>query len=109
MNNIDSAPRLTQHKRLVPYGAHPSFCFAKTSFMLGPLAAQIGVVGHIGGRIIQASVDHCNIVGVERQGGKGRVTAAVGRVQACSLGKNITLTTLPLIYTHSKICFTHSH
>jgi hypothetical protein len=30
--------RLTQHKRFVPYGTHPNFCFAKTSFMLVPLA-----------------------------------------------------------------------
>ncbi len=29
--------RITQHKRLVPYGTHPNFCFAKTSFMLEPL------------------------------------------------------------------------
>jgi len=29
--------RITQHKRFVPYGAHPNFCSAKTSFMLGTL------------------------------------------------------------------------
>jgi len=29
--------RLTKHKRFVPYGTHPNFCFAKTSFMLGTL------------------------------------------------------------------------
>ena len=29
--------RLTQHKRFVPNGTHPNFCFAKTSFMLGTL------------------------------------------------------------------------
>jgi len=28
---------ITQHKRFVPYGTHPNFCFAKTSFMLEPL------------------------------------------------------------------------
>jgi len=28
---------ITQHKRFVPYGTHPNFCFAKTSFMLGTL------------------------------------------------------------------------
>jgi len=25
---------ITEHKRFVPYGSHPSFCFAKTSFTL---------------------------------------------------------------------------
>jgi len=30
--------RITHHKRFVPYGTHPNFCFAKTSFMLGTLA-----------------------------------------------------------------------
>jgi len=29
--------RITQHKRFVPYGTHPNFCFAKTSFMLETL------------------------------------------------------------------------
>jgi len=29
--------RLTQHKRFMPYGTHPNFCFAKTSFILGTL------------------------------------------------------------------------
>jgi len=28
---------LTQHKRFVPYGTYPNFCYAKTSFMLGTL------------------------------------------------------------------------
>jgi hypothetical protein len=28
---------ITQHKRFVPNGTHPNFCFAKTSFMLGTL------------------------------------------------------------------------
>jgi len=28
---------ITQHKRFVPYGTHPNFCFAKTSFILGTL------------------------------------------------------------------------
>jgi hypothetical protein len=43
--------RITQHKRLMsfssiypsdfmPYGTHPNFCFAKTSFMLEPLGAM---------------------------------------------------------------------
>lgn len=32
-----TAQRITQHKRFVPYGTHPNFCFAKTSFMLEPL------------------------------------------------------------------------
>ena len=31
--------RITQHKKFVPYGTHPNFCCAKTSFMLGPLSA----------------------------------------------------------------------
>ena len=39
--------RLTQHKKFVPYGTHPNFCFAKTSFMLEPLGeitkAQLGL------------------------------------------------------------------
>jgi len=35
-----SAHRLTQHKRFVPYGTHPNFCRAKTSFMLGTLQAS---------------------------------------------------------------------
>jgi len=30
---------ITQHKRFVPYGTHPNFCFAKNSFMLKPLCA----------------------------------------------------------------------
>jgi len=30
---------ITQHKRFVPYGTHPNFCFAKTSFMLRTLHA----------------------------------------------------------------------
>ena len=29
--------RITQHKRFVPYGTHPNFYFAKTSFMLETL------------------------------------------------------------------------
>jgi hypothetical protein len=28
---------LTPHKRFVPYGTRPNFCFAKTSFMLETL------------------------------------------------------------------------
>jgi len=28
---------ITQHKRFVPYGTHPNFCFANTSFMLETL------------------------------------------------------------------------
>jgi len=35
--NAEQNGRLTQHKRFVPYGTHPNFCFAKTSFMLGTL------------------------------------------------------------------------
>ncbi|OGY54006.1 MAG: hypothetical protein A3B15_01620 [Candidatus Buchananbacteria bacterium RIFCSPLOWO2_01_FULL_45_31] len=35
---IKSKRRLTQHKRFMPYGTHPNFCFAKTSFMLEPLS-----------------------------------------------------------------------
>jgi len=31
--------RLTQHKRFMPDGTHPNFCFAKTSFMLGTVSA----------------------------------------------------------------------
>jgi len=31
---------LTQHKRFVPKGTHPNFCFAKTSFMLETLYAM---------------------------------------------------------------------
>jgi len=34
---MDYERRITQHKRFVPYGTHPNFCFAKTSFMLGTL------------------------------------------------------------------------
>lgn len=34
--------RLTQHKRFVPEGTHPNFCFAKTSFMLESLVAIAG-------------------------------------------------------------------
>jgi len=34
--------RITQHKRFVPYGTHPNFCFAKTSFMLEPLSEIAG-------------------------------------------------------------------
>jgi hypothetical protein len=30
---------ITQHKRFVPEGTHPNFCFAKTSFMLRTLYA----------------------------------------------------------------------
>ena len=30
--------RITQHKRFVPDGTHPNFCFAKTSFMLETLS-----------------------------------------------------------------------
>jgi len=38
---IDStAQRITQHKRFVPYGTHPNFCFAKPSFMLGTLGEK---------------------------------------------------------------------
>ena len=29
--------RITQHKRFMPFGIHPNFCFAKTSFMLESL------------------------------------------------------------------------
>jgi hypothetical protein len=36
--------RITQHKRFVPNGTHPNFCFAKTSFMLGTLS-EIGGKG----------------------------------------------------------------
>jgi len=31
--------RITQHKRFMPYGTHPNFCFAKASFMLETLYA----------------------------------------------------------------------
>ena len=34
--------RLTQHKKFVPFGTHPNFCFAKTSFMLGTLGETAG-------------------------------------------------------------------
>ena len=29
--------RITKHKRFVPYGTHPNFCFVKTYFMRGTL------------------------------------------------------------------------
>ncbi|MCK4402453.1 MAG: hypothetical protein KAV98_01610 [Dehalococcoidia bacterium] len=35
---MDYERRITQHKRFVPYGTHPNFCFAKTSFMLETLS-----------------------------------------------------------------------
>jgi len=35
--NISMAQRITQHKKSVPYGTHPNFCFTKTSFILGPV------------------------------------------------------------------------
>jgi len=31
---------ITQHKRFVPYGTHPNFCFTKTSFMLSPIESN---------------------------------------------------------------------
>jgi hypothetical protein len=34
---IGGQVHITQHKRFAPYGTHPNFCFAKTSFMLGTL------------------------------------------------------------------------
>ena len=33
--------RLTQHKKFVPNGTHPNFCFAKTSFMLETLEERV--------------------------------------------------------------------
>ena len=36
--SILAEQHITQHKRFVPYGTHPNFCFAKTSFMLGTLS-----------------------------------------------------------------------
>ncbi len=44
MMNFNVLRRLTQHKRFVPYGNHPNFCYAKTSFMLVPLG-EIGRKG----------------------------------------------------------------
>ncbi|PIU63822.1 MAG: hypothetical protein COS84_09195 [Armatimonadetes bacterium CG07_land_8_20_14_0_80_40_9] len=43
MSNLKmgTAQRITQHKRFVPSGTHPNFCFAKTSFMLGPLGEML--------------------------------------------------------------------
>jgi hypothetical protein len=40
---IGTVLRLTQHKRFVPYGAHPNFCLAKTSFIF-----MLGTSGDIG-------------------------------------------------------------
>jgi hypothetical protein len=37
MDRTQENDRLTQHKRFVPDGTHPIFCYAKTSFMLGKL------------------------------------------------------------------------
>ena len=39
MIRILGRQRITQHKRFVPNGTHPNFCFEKTSFMLEPLYA----------------------------------------------------------------------
>jgi len=48
MKNSDQR-RITQHKRFVPNGTRPNFCFTKTSFMLSPLY-DIGVLNKkIGG------------------------------------------------------------
>jgi hypothetical protein len=38
--NIDTAQRITQHKKFVPYGAHPNSAFGGTSFMLETLSAM---------------------------------------------------------------------
>jgi hypothetical protein len=35
----ESPLHITQHKRFVPFGTHPNFFFARTSFMLEPLYA----------------------------------------------------------------------
>jgi len=32
---------ITQHKRFVPYGTHPNFCFAKIPFILEMLAVNL--------------------------------------------------------------------
>jgi len=32
--------RITQHKRFVPDGTYPNFCFAKTSFIRKPLCSN---------------------------------------------------------------------
>ena len=45
--NLWASHRLTQHKRFVPYGTHPNFCFAKTSFMLETLAETGTLTGEI--------------------------------------------------------------
>lgn len=33
--------RITQHKKFMPNGTHPNFCFAKTSFMLVTLCVSV--------------------------------------------------------------------
>ena len=38
LKNKKCHQQITQHKRFVPYGTHPNFCFAKTSFMLETLS-----------------------------------------------------------------------
>jgi hypothetical protein len=42
--------QITQHKRFVPYGTHPNFYLAKTSFMLGTLAKMALTQKPIGGK-----------------------------------------------------------
>jgi len=37
INLFSDQQHITQHKRFVPKGTHPNFCFTKTSFMLEPL------------------------------------------------------------------------
>jgi len=39
-NKMKPPLHITQHKRFVPYGTHPNFCIAKTSFMQGTLGAM---------------------------------------------------------------------
>jgi hypothetical protein len=43
---------ITQHKRFVPYGTHPNFCFAKIAFMLEPLGERIAKVWEVKNEIV---------------------------------------------------------
>jgi hypothetical protein len=43
MNQFGELLHSAQHKGFVPYGTHPNFCFAKTSFIF-----MLGTSGDIG-------------------------------------------------------------